>query len=113
MEELFHITLSGTASKKDAEALQNEVKALDVTIDTGCMATRSLDPASIIIWVEIASATLGVLTTAATLFHKITEIIKKNKISGAKIKLPNGVEFSVDNATVTDIEKCLRSLEHK
>jgi hypothetical protein len=113
MEGLFHITLPQTVSEMDVDAIQSKVRALDVITDTGCMATRSLDPSSVMVWVQLVSGTLSLLGTAVTLIQKVIEIIRGKGISGATIKLPNGAEISVDNATASDIEKCLRAVAQK
>jgi len=113
MGGLFHITLPQTVSEMDVDAIQSKVKDLDVITDTGCMATRSLDPASVMVWVQLVSGTLSVVATGVTLIQKVIEIIRNKSISGATIKLPNGAEISVDNATASDIEKCLRAVAQK
>jgi hypothetical protein len=44
---------------------------------------------------------------------KVIETIRGKGISGAKIKLPNGVEVAVDNASADEIERLLQAVGEK
>jgi hypothetical protein len=113
MQDLFSITLPDTASEKDIEALQDTLKTLDTVADAGADPDRGVDPASIMVWVQVVSGVLGAVSTAVPIVKKVIETIRGKGISGAKIKLPNGVEVAVDNASADEIERLLQAVGEK
>jgi hypothetical protein len=113
MQDLFTIILPDNALEKDIEAIQDTLKTLDEVSDTGVDTNRGLDAASIMVWVELVSGVLGAVSTAVPIVKKVIAMIRGKGISGAKIKLPNGVEISVDNASADEIGRLLQAVAQK
>jgi len=113
MEDSFTIMLPASASEAEVEALEQALKQIDAVADAGALSTRGLDPASIGVWVQVATSVLGVVGIAVPLIQKIVETIRGKGVTGAKIKLPNGAEIAVDNATTGEIERILQASRKK
>jgi hypothetical protein len=97
MEELFHIKLSQTVSKIDVDAVLSGVKHLDVISDTECMATRSLDPAIVMVWVQLVSGTFAVVATGAVAGSLNREGAQRPKAhQGNPVDGPSAMPCTVD-----------------
>jgi hypothetical protein len=108
VDDLLHIVVPGQGeAHSDIDTLQREFETLDGVAAADSVATRSLEPATAMIVIQLISGVLGAVATAVPLIQKIREVIRGKGISGAIIKLPNGVEISIDNATATEIERIL------
>jgi cell division protein FtsX len=116
MPDKLTITLPGSISAADiAEITQalKEIQAVESVKDTRSPVQRGVDPATLKVWVEIAVGVVGFVSAAMPLIKKVIATIRGKGISGAKIKLPNGTEISVDNASHEEIEKILKAMEKK
>jgi len=113
MKDVFMINLPSSTSKSDVELIQNMLKQIDSVEDAVHKTTRVLDPVSITVLVTLVGSILGVVGTAVPIICKIVETIRGKGISGAKIKLANGNEISVDNASVSEIERIMKASEQK
>jgi hypothetical protein len=113
MPDLLTITLPNSVSQTEiaeiAQALK-EVQAVESVQET---TSRGLDPATIKVWIEVAVGVIGFLSAAMPVIKKVIATIRGKGITGAKIKLPNGTEISVDNASSEEIEKILKATEQK
>jgi hypothetical protein len=116
MPDTLTVTLPGSISAADiAEITQalKEIQAVESLKDTGPPVQRGVDPATIKVWIEVAISVAGFISAAMPLIKKIIATIRGKGITGAKIKLPNGTEISVDNASHEEIEKILKAMEKK
>lgn len=111
MQETFQISFPATASGEDINAVQSALKDIDGITSTGSVASRTLEPGSIMIWVELVAGVLGGVSAALPLVQKVIKIVRGKGISGVNIKLPNGADISIDNATASEIERLLRTVE--
>ena len=72
------------------------------------MASRSgIDPASINLWIQIASGALSIGGAGIVITQKIKEILHSKKVTGAIIKLKDGTEISLDNSSPEEIAKII------
>lgn len=116
MPDILTIALPGSISEAEiAEITQalKEIQAVESVKDTRPPVQRGVDPATIKVWIEVAIGVIGFISAAMPLIKKVIATIRGKGISGAKIKLPNGTEISVDNASPEEIEKILKAMEKK
>jgi len=109
MSDVFTITLPSSVSENEVEAIEQALKQIESVEDAGSVTTRQLDPATITIWIGVAGAILGVASKGTTIIQRVVEIFRGKGISGAKIKLPNGAEIAVDNASASEIERLMHA----
>lgn len=110
MCDSIQISFPSSAPRAEVDTIQNMLKNLNEIQDAGSIASRSVDPASIMIWIQVVSGMLGLVATGMPVIEKIIKMIRSKGISGAIIKLPNGTELPVDNASGSDIAKLLTAL---
>jgi hypothetical protein len=103
MSDVLEIELPKSMSEDDVLALEQELTELEEVGAAGSTETRAIDPVSIGLWIALATDALGL----ASAVGKIAELIRGRGIEGAKLKLPDGTEISVDRASVADIERLL------
>jgi hypothetical protein len=103
MTDVLEIELPKSVSEDDLRALEQELTELDEVGAAGSTTTRAIDPVSIGLWISLASDALGL----ASAVGKIVQLIRGRGIEGAKLKLPDGTEISVDRASAADIERLL------
>lgn len=108
MEDSFTITFPKTTSKNDVKAIKDTLVQLNAVEDMVALNARSVDPASIAVLVELVSGSLVAISTAVPLVKKVVETIRSKKIKGVTIKFPNGMEISVDKASVAEIQQLLQ-----
>lgn len=110
MKNSFRILFSST-DKKEINEINEALKKIDEIEDVHSVATRSLDPNTILIWVQLISGVLGTIGVALPLFQKIIETINKKGIKGTTLKLANGTEIILDNASPEDIKRILEQYQ--
>lgn len=113
MEDLFSIELPKTVSDIELEALEGEIKQLNDIADAGVEDTRSIDPATLGIWIQLATGVLGVVGTALPIIRQIIEMIRGKGIKGAKIILDENTTISVDEVSAKDLESVLKALKQQ
>ena len=110
MENFVTISLPQGISENDSLEIQNLLQGIDSVEDVSPVVSRSgFDPASILLWVQVAGGVFGVVSAALPIIQKIREIVRGKKLSGVKIKLPDGTEISVDESSMEDIETILKA----
>jgi hypothetical protein len=110
MQDQFQIILPATTSAKDVKAIQGELKNIEGIQSAGTIGTRGLDPGTVTIWFQVATAVLSAISAGVPLFLKIKDMIKKKKIAAAILKLPDGTEIAIENTTVDEIEQILKKI---
>jgi hypothetical protein len=103
MSTVLEIELPPSVSEEERAELEEALRQLDDVADAGPTETRAIDPASIGLWIKLAADALGL----APAIGKVVGMIRGRQIEGAKLKLPDGTEISVDRASVEDIERLL------
>ena len=113
MTEVVSIVLPEQVSEDDAQEIQDFLKNVDGIEDAGSISTRSMaDPASITLWVEVASGILGLVSTAVPVIQNLMEIFRKKNLPAAKIKLPDGTEIVFDKDSSPDeIANMIRAIK--
>jgi hypothetical protein len=107
MTDTLQIVVSSKGSGGALDTLTDTLKSEADIVHAGSASSRGMDPGSVMVWVQVASGVLGAVATAMPIVEKIIKVIRGNGISGATIKLPNGAEVSVDNASTKDVERLI------
>jgi hypothetical protein len=116
MSDRVTIMLPSSISNDDMAAITQELKEVESIESVKAKrppVTRSVDPATLKTWIEVAIAVAGLVSAALPLIKRIVAMIRNKGIIGAKIKLPGGAEISVDNATSEEIEKIFATIKRK
>jgi hypothetical protein len=109
MEDVFEIELPASATEEDAAALEDALKQLDEVEDAGSTESRGIDPGMVSLWVQAVSGSLGVIGTAVPIIRKVLGVIRGRGVRGARLKLADGTEISVDEASEADLERLIRA----
>jgi hypothetical protein len=107
MTDTLQIVVSSKESGAALDTLTDKLKSEDDIVNAGSASSRSMDPGSLMVWVQVASGVLGVVATAMPIVEKIMKVIRGNGISGATIRLPNGAEVLVDHASTKEVERLI------
>jgi hypothetical protein len=103
MIEVVNIVLPEGVSDEDAREIQALLKEVEGVEDAGSVSTRSLaDPGSMIMWIEVASGILGLVSTGLPIIQKLMDIFREKDLPAAKIKLPDGTEIELDKESSPD-----------
>jgi hypothetical protein len=113
MPDLLTITLPNSVSKTEIAEIAQSLKEAQAVESVQEKTSRGVDPATIKVWIEVAIGVVGFISAAMPVIKNVIATIRNKGISGAKIKLPNGTEISVDNANPEEIEKILKATEQK
>jgi hypothetical protein len=109
MSDVLEIELPESVPPEDVAGLEQALRQLDEVEDAGPTETRAIDPVSIGLWLSVATDALAL----APALGKIVGLIRGRGIEGAKLKLPDGTEISVDRASVADIERLLAAARER
>jgi hypothetical protein len=96
MSPRFKIDLPADVEAAKAQHLLAELKALDGVQSAGTLTTRGLDPASLGLWVQLASGIVATAAAAMPVLQKIVELVRGRGIKGAKLTFADGTTLSVD-----------------
>ena len=107
MTDTLQIVIDSKGSKLALDTITRKLKTEAEIVDAGSVSSRNIDPGTIMLWVQVVSGVLGVVATAVPILEKIINVIRGNGVSGATVKLPNGAELSVDNASTEEIERLI------
>ena len=110
MTEILTIALPADADAAELDAIADELRTVEDVEDAGPDEARSIDPASIGLWIQIASGGLTVATSALALIRGVIGTLRKRDVRGATIELPNGTKISVDDATPEEIERLVKAV---
>lgn len=113
MQNQFYLTLPATASSEDAMAIQRELQTVPGVEQVGADAVRSrgLDPHSLSIWFNVATAVFSAAGVALPFFLRIKDLIKKKKLAAVTLKLPDGTEIALENITAEEVEQVLKKVQ--
>jgi hypothetical protein len=103
METIIEIELPKTTDPGVAQALAAEARAGKDVLGSSVRESRVVDPASLIVWVKLASATISAVSALVTL-------IRSRKLQKARIRVGDR-SIEVDSANPVQIEALLAALE--
>jgi hypothetical protein len=109
MADVLEIEFPQGVSEDDVTGLEEALRELDEVQDAGPTATRAIDPVSIGLWLTVAADAVGL----ASALGKVLALIRGRGIEGARLKLADGTEISVDRASVADIERLLAAARER
>ena len=107
MADALMITIPAAGSS--AEGIGEALSALPAVESAEPSRTRSFDPASVMLLVQLGGSVLGVVGTAVPIIKQIVDTIRGKGVRGAVIEFPGGGKLSVDQASVSDIERLIRA----
>ena len=110
MSDLFTLELPKDLSPQQVTELEQAVIGLEGVDDAGTLETRSIDPATIGLWVQAAAGILGGLTTGVALVEKIRDMVRGKGIKGAKLRFEGG-EIAFDEISAADLKTVLAGLK--
>lgn len=113
MVEILTITLPSTTSEDDMETILNTVKEIHGVEDADSITEMGVDPGTLMLWVQVAGAAVGVAGAAVPIIKQVIEMIRGKGISGAKITLPNGAVISADTASAAELERLMTAAGNK
>lgn len=90
-------------------ALRKELGETTGVDQCGPSTTRSLDPASMTMWVTLISTGITTAASLVPVVKQIVELFKRKGIKGAKLKLAGGVTLEVDEISADDLLKFSKS----
>jgi hypothetical protein len=111
----FTISLPQSTSVEQRAEIETALRT-DSDIDsTGRFEPRGggIDPASILLWVQIAGGIVTAAGGAAVLVERVVRLLRGKGIKGATITLADGAVLQVDSATASDIERLLKGAARK
>lgn len=114
MEDIFTIEFPNTIPDRALETLQAEIKQIDAVEDSDSMDARSVDPQSLMMWVQVAAGTLGVISTAVPLIEKVINMVRGKGLKGVKLGFADGFTVSIDEvSSAKDLEIVLKNLRQQ
>lgn len=107
--EAFLIELPTGTDPTTLEALELEL-AQTAGVDQCRQSTaRSLDPASVTIYITLVSAVVTAIGTAVPVVKQMIDLFKSKGIKGAKFLLSDGRVLQVDEISADDLIKLSKS----
>jgi hypothetical protein len=107
MSQRFKIELPADCPTEEAKALVAEVKTLDHVQNAGTLTVRGLDPASIGLWIQLASGIVTTAVAAVPVIQKIAELLRGRGVKGAKLTFADGTVLAVDEISAHDLKDLL------
>ncbi len=110
MSNTFTISLPEGIPENDVQEIRNLLKEIDSIDDAGSVTSRTgIDPATLMLWIQVASGVLSIGSAGIVIAQKIKEIFRRKKVLGATIKLTNGTEISLDKSSAEEIANVLEA----
>jgi hypothetical protein len=107
MSQRFKIELPADCPAEEAKTLVAEVKAMEDVQNAGTLTARSLDPASIGLWVQLASGIVTATAAAVPVIQRIAELLRGRGVKGAKLTFADGTVLTVDDISAHDLKNLL------
>ena len=101
MSQRLSIELTG-ADSAQARDLAEEIESVEGVEFAGTLAARSVDPASLGVWLQLATTAVATAGAAAAVVEKVLGLIRKKGISGV-LKFPDGTSLTLDNISAADL----------
>jgi len=103
MNDVITILLPEDLGAERLKELQSELRGVEEVADSGTATKRAIGAAELALWVGFAADALAIGAVASTVLGKIIDRLRKKRVRGAVIELPNGVRISVDSATPDEV----------
>jgi hypothetical protein len=100
----FVIELPPHVDPAENQRLIAEVKAIQGVNAAGDASERSIDAASIGMWVQLAGTVITTAGAAVPVVQKIVELFRKRQIEGVKVKLADGTVIDADRIGADDLK---------
>jgi hypothetical protein len=107
----FTISLPQSTSVEQRAEIETALRADGDIVSAGKFEPRGVgtDPATILLWVQIAGGIVTAAGGAAALVERVVKLLRGKGIKGATITLPGGAILHVDSAATSDIEQLLKA----
>jgi len=105
MSDFATLSLGPEASDEASTALLDELRSLPDVESARALEQRAIDPASVMLMIKIAGGVLSTATSAWGLIDQIRKSLKKKKVTGATITLPNGTRIELDQVSEEHIAR--------
>lgn len=109
MAKVFTIELPKDAGAAAAE-IQRELANAEGVAHSGMLASRSIDPVSIGVWVQMAASAVDLGEKLGAALLRAFGIVKEKNIKGAKLKL-DGMQIELGAMTVEEFEQVVARLK--
>jgi hypothetical protein len=110
--DAFEITLPKDADPALLAAVETELARTQGVDQVGRSAKRSLDPATLTMWITLAGTALTTAGAAVTVVKQVLELFQRKGIKGAKLVLADGSVLQADEISADDLLKLAQS-QHK
>lgn len=107
--DAFEITLPKDADAALLATLQEELARTQGVDQVGRSATRSLDPATLTMWITLAGTALTTVGAAVPVVKQVLELFQRKGIKGAKLVLADGSVLQADEISADDLLKLAQS----
>jgi hypothetical protein len=67
------------------------------------LEVRAIDPVAVMTWISFTADALSIASVAATAIGGIVDRMRKARVHGAVIQLPNGAKITLDSASPDEI----------
>src|SRR5260370_29901613 len=109
MSDTFTIEFPAEVSDSELESIQAQLREMSEVEDAGSMNARSIDAQSLMLWVQIATSAVGLVSAGVPLVQRVVEMIRGKGLKGVKLMLSDGTSFSADEISAQELEKVLKA----
>ena len=106
--DIFEIELPRTTSRSALEAVRQEIATTEGVERTGGGATRSLDAATLTMWVTLTASAVTTVGAAIPVVKQVLSLFKKQGIKGVKLRLADGSVLEADEMSAEDLAKLMK-----
>ena len=95
--------LPRNAELSHVDDLRRAVADVDGVTEVRQLEMRAFDPATVMTWISFTADALSIASLAATAIGALVDRVRKARVHGAVIQLPNGAKITLDSASPDDI----------
>ncbi|MGQ0647339.1 MAG: hypothetical protein ACT4P7_07185 [Gemmatimonadaceae bacterium] len=110
MKRIFRMVLPSNADPGAAEQARQDLAELDGVESARLVRPRS-GAADVMLRVSVAANVVGIAAAGVSLLDRVRRALRKRRLEGVHIELPDGVRVSVDSATPEEVQKLVTALE--
>ena len=112
MSDIFTLELPKNVPAEQLSALEEGLLQVEGVDDAGTLESRSIDPATVGMWIQAGAGVLGMVATAVPLVEKILNMVRGRGIKGAKIRFEGG-EIEVDAISPAELQALVATVGSK
>jgi hypothetical protein len=90
-----------------AAGIVDDLRQLSNVEGARALERRAIDPASLIVLIQVVGGALGVVGSAWALIDRIRKSLSARKVTGAAITLPNGTRVELDEVTEEQLARLM------